>query len=207
MVKILFSDPTKKFKQLNVAGDFSDWQIMPMVENVTNPGTWEFELTENMMPDGRTKVHFKFIDHESNWFTDEDYPKEIDEHDNENNVKMLHDVNGDEAISLLEEKVETARYEDLSGCEDGQLSPVPSLVANETESNTVPVENVTKEEELQNDNCKGGESSSEDATDSTISPPNSSSHAVTEKPPVDDYQGILATIIAFFTNLFRSTFG
>lgn len=112
MVSIIYSHAGDKFKELKIAGGFNKWEVVPMKWNATKD-QWEYELKN--IPQDIKKIHFKFIDDSGNWFTDNNYAKEIDEHNNENNVKMLP-VAGE------------TREESNNKLDEGvPVTPVPSL--------------------------------------------------------------------------------
>ncbi|KAL3237477.1 Uip4p [Nakaseomyces bracarensis] len=111
MVSIIYSHEGAKFKDLKIAGGFNKWEVVPMTWN-SSQNQWEYELQD--IPKGVKKIHFKFIDDSGNWFTDINYAKEIDEHNNENNVKMLP------ATTESEEMNQNAD-------ENVPATPVPSL--------------------------------------------------------------------------------
>ena len=87
MVTIVFPHPAEDFPDLKIAGKFTDWKGVPMSINAET-GQWEYKIDESSIAkhNDKDKVHFKFIDHNGNWFADDEYAKEIDEHSNENNV-------------------------------------------------------------------------------------------------------------------------
>ncbi|CEP64764.1 Uip4p LALA0_S13e02476g [Lachancea lanzarotensis] len=78
---------------ISVAGNFTKWEIEPMVFNDTEK-QWEYEIDEKALQDcphrnGKTHTFFKFVDANGTWFTDDNFAKEIDEHGNENNALYL----------------------------------------------------------------------------------------------------------------------
>ena len=91
MVTIVFDHPAEDFPELKIAGEFTNWEGVPMKIN-TSSGKWEYKFDESSVTkhNDKDKVHFKFIDQNGNWFADDEYPKEVDEHSNENNVATLN---------------------------------------------------------------------------------------------------------------------
>ncbi|EDO19421.1 hypothetical protein Kpol_1002p68 [Vanderwaltozyma polyspora DSM 70294] len=219
MFKILYDHPSRKFNQLNIAGDFTGWKITPMKKDPKNQDRWEIQINEADLPQGINKVHFKFIDDNGNWFTDEEYPKEVDEHDNENNVKMLiKEKEKESGNNSISNEGDTVIDEELD--DEGPVSPAPSLNANNTTStnyndddgnDTEIQKNVLEKESVQDDDDSNNSKNLEDSPDideSTATPPASSdSNAVIKNEETDAYRGILATIIAFFARLFSAPFG
>lgn len=102
-VDILIPDKNENFKKLQIAGDFTNWQIEPMtkVSNVNKIACWQFVITNEMAekyctkesPD-QTMIHFKFIGDDGNWFTSGDFDLVPDEHNNVNNAVLLQFENG-----------------------------------------------------------------------------------------------------------------
>lgn len=77
---------------LQVALDIESWAIKPMTYNESE-GQWEYVVDTGDKE--VEKVHFKFIDGNGTWFTDNDFPKEFDDIGNENNV-IYSNSNGPE---------------------------------------------------------------------------------------------------------------
>ncbi|QID88252.1 hypothetical protein GRS66_010961 [Saccharomyces pastorianus] len=94
MVTIVFDHPADDFPDLKIAGEFTKWEGVPMEIN-DDSGKWEYTFDKSSTTKYEDKVHFKFIDHNGNWFADDEYPKEIDEHSNENNVTTLKNKEND----------------------------------------------------------------------------------------------------------------
>lgn len=70
--------------ELKVALDIQSWVPRPMVFN-EEKSQWEYQPdTKNL--ESVEKIHFKFISSDGSWFTDNDFPKELDGGGNENNV-------------------------------------------------------------------------------------------------------------------------
>ncbi|QLQ77908.1 hypothetical protein HG537_0A01550 [Torulaspora globosa] len=210
-MKILYCHSPDSFQNLQIAGDFSDWKPLSMVKNVES-GLWEYVIdSKKLAPDTR-KVHFKFIDDNGVWFTDDDYPKEVDEHSNENNVKFLTADERDDKIYTNEE---------VNLDFEGPESPAPSLEAQSEEQKGVetpnwPRSSASKKAVEDKDESVGGSAvvvNHSDAEDErqiaeSSERPDTNGTAITgrENNP-EQYKDVLARIIAFFTNLFRSWFG
>ncbi|QHS76554.1 Uip4p [Saccharomyces paradoxus] len=132
MVTIVFDHPAEDFPDLKIAGEFTDWEGVPMKIN-TDSGKWEYEFDESSTTkhNDKDKVHFKFIDQNGNWFADDEYPKEIDEHSNENNVATLS--NNEDGGSANEERRESdkaaheANKDESELYYEGPATPTPSL--------------------------------------------------------------------------------
>lgn len=156
-------------------------------------GLWEYTVNLSKLPSGSKKVHFKFIDDNGNWFTDEDYAKEVDEHSNENNVKVFSE---DEL---------TGEESEFDVDDEGPESPAPTLEADDSDSFYEP----TRTPEIREVGESVGGSAvivnHSDAEDDESETDETNENALTtgETP----YKDVLARIIAFFTNLFRSWFG
>lgn len=126
MVAIIYRHKAKEFNELKIAGGFNNWEIVPMQWSPAKE-QWEYELDLEKIPAALTKIHFKFIDDQGNWFTDSNYAKEIDEHNNENNVKLL--PGHQETATASDDKDVSYQDEQL---EKGPITPAPSLVAEKT---------------------------------------------------------------------------
>lgn len=91
MIKITFRYPTDK---LNIAGDFTQWEAVPMTKNYI-ADEWEFEIKKEKIKCAEgvsLSLHFKFIDQDGKWFTNNKFAKEFDNEGNENNVLYLNDI-------------------------------------------------------------------------------------------------------------------
>lgn len=201
-MKIIYGHSADSFEKLKIAGDFSDWKPLSMVRN--GEGRWEYVLDPTTLPPDTGKVHFKFIDDNGVWFTDEDYPKEVDEHSNENNVKLLSVAQEPEDVTDSDDDDELVDMD-----YEGPQSPVPSLKAQEKQ-NTARSAAEDKDESVGGSAVLVSHSDAED--DRQVAPgserPTTGETALSgrENNP-DQYKDVLARIIAFFTNLFRSWFG
>ncbi|QLL30342.1 hypothetical protein HG536_0A01590 [Torulaspora globosa] len=214
-MKIIYCHSPDNFQNLQIAGDFSDWKPLSMVKNGKD-GLWEYVIDSRKLPPDTGKVHFKFIDDNGVWFTDDDYPKEVDEHSNENNVKMLTADERDDKIDM---------NEGIPVDFEGPGSPAPSLEAESEEKKGAakriatpngPKSSRSKSAVEDKDESVGGSAvvvNHSDAEDErqvaeSSERPDTSGTALTgrENNP-EQYRDVLARIIAFFTNLFRSWFG
>ncbi|CAI4052945.1 Uip4p SKDI_16G0920 [Saccharomyces kudriavzevii IFO 1802] len=132
MVTIVFDHPADDFPDLKIAGEFTNWEGVPMEINV-DTGKWEYRFHDSSITkyDDKDKVHFKFIDQNGNWFADDEYPKEVDEHSNENNVATLDNsedgtfVNGGKGEDDKSTSEATKSGSELYG--EGPDTPTPSL--------------------------------------------------------------------------------
>lgn len=63
MVTIVFDHPAEDFPELKIAGEFTNWEGVPMKIN-TSSGKWEYKFDESSVTkhNDKDKVHFKFID-------------------------------------------------------------------------------------------------------------------------------------------------
>lgn len=213
-MKIIYCHSPDSFQHLQIAGDFSDWEPMSMVKNVED-GLWEYVIDTRKLDPDAGKVHFKFIDDNGVWFTDDDYPKEVDEHSNENNVKLLTADERDDKIYPNEE---------IDMDFEGPESPAPSLEAESevkksarnVETPDGPTSSTSRSPAEDKDESVGGSAVVVNRSDAeeerqvaeSSERPDTSGSALTgrENNP-EQYRDVLARIIAFFTNLFRSWFG
>lgn len=130
MVTIIYDHPISTFHILNIAGDFNEWVIVPMTKS-QQKGRWEYRLSDEVIHrEKRNKIHFKFIDPDGNWFTDNNYPKELDNEGNENNVKLLSgkEFESMNSKSFVKDFLENPTPE----------SPMPSLRASAEISSELP---------------------------------------------------------------------
>lgn len=200
MMKIIYGHSPDSFNNLKIAGDFSDWKPLSMVKN-RQDGLWEYVIDAGKLPPDTGKVHFKFIDDNGTWFTDEDYPKEVDEHSNENNVKLL----------TGKDEVEEADV-DFEGPE----SPVPSLKAPSEKKSVSAAKKPSGQRKDDKEESVGGSAVLVNHSDAeeerqvveNSQKPETAGTALSgrENDP-QRYKDVLARIIAFFTDLFRSWFG
>lgn len=128
MVEIVYDDSKGSFKNLKIAGDFTDWKIEPMDQN--SQKQWVYTIDELFLnkKEGKgspkeIRVHFKFIDDDDNWLVMDEFDSEPDEHNNINNVKVITfkkiECEG-QLPPLNSQKFEITN--------DGPESPSPSLV-------------------------------------------------------------------------------
>ncbi|GAV55709.1 hypothetical protein ZYGR_0AY01010 [Zygosaccharomyces rouxii] len=195
MVKVIYGHSADHFQALKVAGDFSQWEIKPMTKSSE---FWEYNFYKGSLPADSKVIHFKFIDDNGTWFTDNDYAKETDANNNENNVRVLtpeeiEELGGDD------DEIEEAGESSYDINDEGPVRPAPSPTARELKDHNeggdlgesaVIVNHVDAQE--------GSGNGERPETSGTVY---SQGHEVT-----DQYKTILARIIAFFTNLFRSWF-
>ncbi|CAI4052650.1 hypothetical protein N7582_005527 [Saccharomyces uvarum] len=141
MVTIVFDHPADDFPDLKIAGEFTNWEGMPMEIN-DDSGKWEYTFDESSTTKHDDKVHFKFIDHNGNWFADDEYPKEIDEHSNENNVTTLEskeDDTNEEKENKEDDKDTKEEENNEQGLYDeGPETPTPSLKDVKTAASSNP---------------------------------------------------------------------
>lgn len=199
MAKIIYGHSSDDYQNLKIAGDFSGWEPLPMGRNsITH--LWEHKVDFSKLPNGTEKVHFKFIDDNGNWFTDEDYPKEVDASSNENNVKLFTKEEIGEEDPAFEMD------------DEGPESPAPSLkTGSENPSGaTKPADIRDRDESVGGSavlvNHSDAEDDEEDVQDVRNSENDETALTSRDHNP-DQYKDVLARIIAFFTNLFRSWFG
>lgn len=199
MVKVIYGHSANHFKQLKVAGDFSGWEIKPMVKNSE---FWEYSFRKGSLPPEAKVIHFKFIDDNGVWFADDDYPKETDSHNNENNVRILTE----EELQELGEDV-SSKEPSYDVGDEGPARPAatPRII----EPGEKPYENAFEDEsnnlnqELDDSTVIVNHSDAQEAHER----PGTSGTIRSQAPEVSDqYKTILARIIAFFTNFFRSWF-
>ncbi|EJS41474.1 uip4p [Saccharomyces arboricola H-6] len=157
MITIVFDHPADGFPDLKIAGEFTDWKGVPMKINADS-GKWEYGLDESSLAkhEDKNKVHFKFIDQNGNWFADDEYPKEIDEHSNENNVATLEDNKDEGSAKEVKDEVDESTNEDTNNeqelYDEGPGTPTPSLKGDKTTTyfnldnlqHTLVTESVTK---------------------------------------------------------------
>ena len=133
-VEILIPDKDETFKKLQIAGDFTNWEIEPMRKvsqstKIAGFNCWQFIITNEMAekycnkesPD-ETMIHFKFIGDDGNWFTSDDFDLVPDENNNINNAVLLQFENG----KLKEENIEEV-VGDVVEPATQDLTPDPSL--------------------------------------------------------------------------------
>lgn len=153
MLEIKYWDRTKRFHELNVAGDFNNWSQCSMTYDPVEL-IWSYRLTkededscDKFDKDGDKTIHFKFIDQDGNWFTLDEFDTDLDEHNNVNNVQKLimveeqgADVKMDsKQVDQMEvENNEGAKYESIdksnydSGVEDSNLPLTPQSDHNDS---------------------------------------------------------------------------
>lgn len=197
MPKIIYGHSTDHFEALKVAGDFSKWEIEPMTKKSE---FWEYTFYKGSLPAETKIIHFKFIDDNGIWFTDDNYAKETDANNNENNVRILTPEEIKELGGNTEE-VKKSGEPSYEVDDEGPVRPAPSPSA----------------QGLREHNESGGEIDEStvivnhvDAQEGTHDRerPDTSGTVYSQDPEVSDqYKTILARIIAFFTNLFHSWFG
>lgn len=221
MTTIIYGHSGDNFNNLQIAGDFSNWEALPMVKNPKN-GLWEYSVNVEKLPKDAIKVHFKFIDDSGTWFTNEDYGKEIDEHSNENNVELLNrkkETEPEELDTNDDDKEQSYVVDD-----EGPLTPIPSLkngasdksdlkLDEEVEQmfNKSPKTDVAEEDEepVGGSAVLVSHSDAEDTGNSTTEQERANTSGTVYSNRGNDpeqYKNILARIIAFFTNLFHSWF-
>ncbi|CCC71413.1 hypothetical protein NCAS_0H01030 [Naumovozyma castellii] len=145
MVKIIFGESSNKFHALQIAGSFSQWGTVPM--DLVN-GQWTYQINESKLEPGTKKLFFKFVDDSGNWFVDGNFPIEVDEHNNENNVMVLEQDKEGTAEILNDEGPETPAPSLRVGVVDGDKE-----VEVEVEEPTVhePTPEMEEEEQQQED--------------------------------------------------------
>lgn len=223
MTKIIYGHSGDSLHNLKIAGDFSNWEALPMVKNPKS-GLWEFSVNVNKLPKDATKVHFKFIDDSGTWFTNEDYEKEIDEHSNENNVEILKREEEAEAGREESDTNDDDKEQSYVVDDEGPLTPIPSLKGGATDKSDLKLDeeveqmfNKSPKRDVaeQDDEPVGGSavlvshSDAEDTANTTTEQerPNTSGTVYSSRGnDPEQYKNILARIIAFFTNLFHSWF-
>lgn len=195
MVKIIYGHSTDNFQELKVAGDFSQWEIKPMAKYSE---FWEYNFYKGSLPPEAKVVHFKFIDDNGTWFTDDDYAKETDANNNENNVRILTLAEINELGGGTETSDE-AREPSYDINDEGPVRPAPSPNANEPKDPNEGGELGESTVIVNHSDAQEGNGNGER--------PETSGTIYSQGPEVtDQYKTILARIIAFFTNLFRSWF-
>lgn len=165
-VEILIPDKNENFKKLQIAGDFTNWEIEPMKKksNANNIVGWQFIISNEMAekycskesPE-ETMIHFKFIGDDGNWFTSDDFDLMPDEHNNVNNAILLQFENG----KLKEQNIDDFTTKIVESIPQ-DLTPDPSL------------ENVAEQQQQQkdsiaNDNNNDDDDDDEDTALDTIS--------------------------------------
>lgn len=196
LAKIIYGHHADSFQNLKIAGDFSDWEPLSM-ERSKDGDLWEYTIDLTKLPSGTEKVHFKFIDDNGNWFTDEDYAKELDSSSNENNVRLFTE--------------EELGGKDFEIDDEGPVSPAPSLEGDFSENYYEPAK---MPESRERDESVGGSavivnhSDVEDEGTRDLQSPETAETALSNRDQnPGQYKDVLARIVAFFTNLFRSWFG
>ncbi|QLG75070.1 hypothetical protein HG535_0H03970 [Zygotorulaspora mrakii] len=223
MVKIIYKHSGRNFQNLRIAGDFTDWKALPMVKKLevgACEDSWEVSVDATRLPKGASKIHFKFIDDDGIWFTDDNYAKEVDESSNENNVKFIteNETNKSETDPDNEYPTKIA--------DDGPKSPAPSLqeslqqevteTPRQVESENAPNQVLSSEPEDDPEsvgepailvNHSDAEEIANKHAHDEEEPPTSSGTVYTNKGQTpEQYKNFLAKIIAFFTNLFHNWF-
>lgn len=116
-MKIVYAHSENVFQNLQVAGNFTSWEVKPMHKDMKT-NFWEFDIDlKNLVNGDVDKIVFKFVDDNGNWFTDDNFAKETDTHNNENNVKLL----------TRDDKGQAFYSEEDPACDDTPLTPQPSL--------------------------------------------------------------------------------
>ncbi|KAG0672602.1 hypothetical protein C6P45_000033 [Maudiozyma exigua] len=133
-VEILIPDKNETFKKLQIAGDFTNWEIEPMRKvsqstEIAGSSGWQFIITNEMAEKycnkesaDETMIHFKFIGDDGNWFTSDDFDLVPDENNNINNAVLLKFENG----KLKEENIDDV-VSDVVEPAAQDLTPDPSL--------------------------------------------------------------------------------
>ncbi|CUS23217.1 LAQU0S08e04720g1_1 [Lachancea quebecensis] len=208
MSKIVFKHQQAGLGSLSVAGNFTKWEIKPMVYN-KDEGQWEFEVEPKMFEncellDGKVVTFFKFIDERGEWFTDDNFAKEADENGNENNALYLQ-VGGDATGS--ENQPSGAEQEVAEGQETESVTPDPTPVVqartsmtNDREESPVMITESDLEEDFHDTN-------NEDHGELTEARNHSADTSVSATHNPTEYKNFLQSIVFFFKNLFRRWFG
>ncbi|GCF01606.1 hypothetical protein ZYGM_000057 [Zygosaccharomyces mellis] len=196
MVKVIYGHSAEHFQVLKVAGDFSQWEIKPMTKNSE---FWEYNFYKGSLPGDSKVIHFKFVDDNGSWFTDNDYAKETDANNNENNVRILTPEEIEE-LGGGNDEIEEARQSAYDVNDEGPVRPAPSPTARELKEHNEGGGELDEPTVIVN---HGDAQESSDHGER----PGTSGTVYSQNPEVSDhYKTILARIIAFFTNLFRSWF-
>ncbi|CAR29417.1 hypothetical protein ZYGR_0AD00990 [Zygosaccharomyces rouxii] len=195
MVKVIYGHSADHFKELKVAGDFSQWEIKPMLKNSE---FWEYNFYKGSLPPEAKALHFKFIDDNGIWFTDNDYAKETDANNNENNVRILTaeeigELGGDD------DEMEEAGESSYDINDEGPVRPAPTPTARE-------LKEPNESGELDESTVIVNHADVQEVNRDGERPETSGTVYSQGREVTDQYKTILARIIAFFTNLFRSWF-
>ncbi|CDH17929.1 uncharacterized protein ZBAI_09717 [Zygosaccharomyces bailii ISA1307] len=198
MVKIIYGHSADHFKQLKVAGDFTSWGIKPMKKNAE---FWEYTFQKGNLAQDAKVIHFKFIDDNGVWFTDDDYAKETDSNNNENNVRILTREELEELGEVVPSKEQSYDMGD-----EGPVRPAPTPRIDD--GGATPAEHES-EGKSRNASQELGESTvivnHSDAQEAE-NRPGTSGTVYSQAPEATQYKTVLARVIAFFSNLFRSWF-
>lgn len=207
MSKIVFKHPASDETSLSVAGNFSQWNIIPMVHNTTQ-NQWEYQITDADLQNcsesgGQIRIYFKFIDGNSDWFTDENFAKEIDEHGNENNVMYL-DCSSTEKITKNNVDLEDRAIPNESE-QEGPPSPDPTpLPAGKDKNDEEPPVVISKSDVEGYEEAVNQDQLNKNADSDR---PNSADTNISKVANSTGYKGLLQSIISFFRNLFYGWFG
>ncbi|SCU84274.1 LADA_0D00804g1_1 [Lachancea dasiensis] len=234
MNTIVFKHSQTKLSSLSIAGNFTQWDIKPMVFNDQDQ-QWEFQLDQDLLAKcevkgGKAVTLFKFIDDSGTWFTDDNFAKESDEVGNENNAMYMtleemapqqqeESVLGggegggvETSVGVADEEVydengDDYDEEELIGRENEPSSPDPTPM-NPVASQETPV--VINESDLEDNYHETQEQSLEqNRYDGPVSRSRQGSAEtdVSTKGDPKDYNNLLHSIIFFFRSLFYRWFG
>lgn len=241
MSKIIFKHSGNGASALKVAGDFTDWAIVPMGYQ-DDSKQWEYNLdTEKLksfaIGDNEFKIHFKFIDEDGNWFTDDNFAKEIDDRGNENNVLYLDKrellPSNEESDKTTEAKGNPEQLQREKGYantntpatasvgkdengndgrkefseDEGPESPNPTPKVPAREHFTI-----SEEEEppvVINDSDLEGYSTAGCEGEATVDThrPGTADTTISTRGTPSTYNGFLQRIVHFFKNMFKNWFG
>lgn len=205
--KIVFKHQQAGLESLSIAGNFTEWEIKPMILNEVDH-QWEFEVNNTMLAhcdkqNGKAATYFKFIDAGGVWFTDDNFAKEVDEHGNENNAMYL-DVGGD----LKDDSLPSGDERNCAEvAESAPTTPEPTPKLNNNtkfsprrEESPVVINESDLEEnyhETVDQDQRAVERSRNGSADNSVS---------TTRDPTE-YRNFLQGIIFFFKSLFCRWFG
>lgn len=208
MSKIVFKHQQAGLGSLSLAGNFTKWEIKPMVFN-GDEAQWEFEIEPEMLEncelqDGKAVTFFKFVDERGDWFTDDNFAKEADENGNENNALYLQ-VDGDAARSENQPSEVEHQTEGDQEAEPSTPDPTPVVQmktprANEREESPVMITESDLEEDFHDTN-------NQDQGELTETRNHSADTSVSATQNPAEYKNFLQSIVFFFKNLFRRWFG
>ncbi|SCU88432.1 LAMI_0D10066g1_1 [Lachancea mirantina] len=196
MVTVVFKHQSSNASSLSIAGNFTGWNIVPMIKNDAKK-QWEYEIAKESLEkfsatDQKPKLFFKFVENGSNWFTDENFAKETDANGNVNNVLVISSEDEDDNRCEQDRDVE-------SEFSENEVTPPPTK--SRTEQDSPVMVSDSDVESYRDATTRQGET--EDESDDSVK----GSRDLTTGTQPSNYTHFLHRVIVFFKNLFYGWFG